>query len=136
MSVRLLLKTLKCCCALLLTVFHILADIAVNVPSFGHPSESYLQINGDVRNVTDEGIAIVMKASRPNGLVFLTSSEADAANDLVSLHLTEGHLDFRIKVGNHRVKIVSPDAIPPCAWITVDLRCIIAVFSLFNKKHV
>ena len=107
-----------------ISIFMFFAELAITVPAFGHPYESYLQVNGDVRDVTDQGVAIVMKASSPNGLVFLMSSEANASNDLVALHLTEGHLDFRINHGNDRVKIVSPDAIPSCVWITVYLRSV------------
>jgi hypothetical protein len=96
--------------------------IDVSVLAFGHPNESYVQVNGGTRNGTDQGIAIVMKASRPNGLVFLMTSDTNTSDDLVALHLADGHLDFRINLGSDRVKIVSPDPIPSCVWLTVELR--------------
>jgi hypothetical protein len=103
------------------------AGIDVSVLAFGHPNESYVQVNGGTRNGTDQGIAIVMKASRPNGLVFLMTSDTNTSDDLVALHLADGHLDFRINLGSDRVKIVSPDPIPSCVWLTVELRSVMTI---------
>ena len=112
---------------LILVIFMFcLTGIDITVLAFGHPYESYVQVNGGTRNVTGQGIAIVMKATTPNGLVFLMTSEVNTSNDLVALHLTEGRLDFRINLGSDRVKIVSPEAIPSCVWITVELRSVMS----------
>jgi hypothetical protein len=82
-------------------------------------------VNGNVNNAIDEGVAIVMKASSPNGLVFLMSSDENVSKDSVALRLTEGHLDFRISHGNNEVKIINPDTTPLCSWIKVYLRSVI-----------
>ena len=83
-----------------------------------------MQVNGDVRNATDRNVSIEMKASGPNGLVFLTSSGLTTESNVMALFVTEGRLDFRINVGESRVVVVSPDSILLCTWIRVELRLV------------
>lgn len=100
----------------------LLLDIDVTIPAFGHPLDSYLQVKGHIGNKTDEGVAIAMRATSPNGLVFLTSSKADASDDFIALHLTNGQLDYQMKIGSRTMRVISPNSVPPCPWVTVDLR--------------
>jgi hypothetical protein len=98
------------------------SDIDVTIPSFGHPLDSYLEVNGTVTTVTDEGVVIVMRAMSPHGLVFFTSSQPDGSGDFLALLLNESRLHFQIKIGSEKMSVSSVDPIPLCPWFTVDLR--------------
>ena len=84
--------------------------------------DSYLEVKGSENNVTDEGVVIVMRATALHGLVFYTSSQADASGDFLALLLNKGRLHFQMKIGDEKMNVISLDPVPLCPWFTVDLR--------------
>ena len=97
-------------------------DLTMTIPGFGHPDESYVQLREDSIPTPINRVVITLRTCSPFGLIFLAFDNADGCVQFLSVHITNGQLDVRFDQGSGTGKIVSPQLVAVCEWVTVEVR--------------
>lgn len=95
-------------------------EIDVHIPEFsGH---SYLEYKGLGRSsLLFLEIELVIKPTKPNGLILYNGYTKDRQGDFISLAMVQGRLEFRFDLGTGPAILRSSEAIPLNQWHWVKL---------------